>query len=127
MLANIAAIRKAFAEYASFMNARSKAGMDNALLWEVEEAAGFILDYADGAKTVSIDGDSKYLFKAMKSIRYLTEQHGVDIVQQKKKEAVSYPAFLVENTKRNEDTREEYPYAKAWKVIGRFTIFQISS
>ena len=127
VLANVAALRRTFAEYASFMDARSKAGMDNVLLWEVEEAAGFILDHAGGAKTVSIDGDSKYLFKAMKSIRYLTERYGVDIVQQKKKETVSCPAFLVENTKRNEDTREEYLDAKAWKVIGRFTIFQLSS
>ena len=126
IFANVVALRRMFAEYASFMDARSKSGMDNVLLWEVEEASGFILDHAGGAKTVSLDGDSKYLFKAMKSIRYFTERQGVDVVQRKKMEDVSNPVFLVENTKHNESTRREYPDMKAWKVVGRFTVFQLS-
>lgn len=127
LLLNGYAIRQSFSEYASFLDEHSTAGMDNVLLREVEEAADFIVLHADGNSTVSLRGDSKYLFKALKSIRYLTEKQGVDVIQAGKgKGGTNLPEFLVENTKRNKKTLEENPGVVDWKIIGRFTIFRLS-
>ncbi|MGB2791796.1 MAG: glycosyltransferase family 39 protein [Candidatus Moraniibacteriota bacterium] len=125
VLSNMYAVRQSFVEYASYLDEHSMAGMDNVLLREVEEAADFIAHNAGSSKTVSLGGDSKYLFKALKSIRYYTERQGIDIVQQGKKDSENFPVFLVDNTKQNEKTLKKYPAVIDWKIIGRFTIFRL--
>lgn len=126
VLLNGYAVQRSFSEYASFLDEHSTAGMDNVLLREVEEAADFIVLHAEGKSTVSLRGDSKYLFKALKSIRYFTEKQGIDVVQAGKGRVdADLPEFLVENTKRNKKTLEENPGVVDWRVIGRFTIFRV--
>ena len=123
ILMNLISIYRSFSEYASILRNDSTAGMDNVLLLEVERAADFIIQHAGDSKTVVLSGDSKYLFKAMKSIRFFTEKKGIDIVQ--KKGALDSPIFLVENTKRNRRTLAENPEISDWETIGRFTIFRL--
>lgn len=122
---NTYAVWRSFAEYASYLNERSTAGMDNVLLREVEDAADFIVRHADASKTVFLDGDSKYLFKALKSIRYYTERQDIDIDQRRKHESDGSPLFLIDNTKQNEKTLKKYPTVIDWETIGRFTIFRL--
>lgn len=101
----------------------SDEGMDNVLLREVELASNFILAHSEGTKVVSVTGDTKYLFKALKSMNYFTQKSGVKLVQQKQKNIHSaLPVFLVDNTKNREKILQE-KNVDTHLVFGRFTIF----
>lgn len=125
ILANVYAVQQSFSEYASYLDKHSEAGMDNVLLREVEEAADFIVSRSGDSNTVSLGGDSRYLFKALKSIRYFTEKQGIDIIQQKNGKTDTFPQFIVDNTKHVDDFLKENPDVIDWKTIGRFTLFQV--
>jgi hypothetical protein len=58
-------------------------------LGELEKMADYITVNSDNQKTVYLDGNKTYLFKAAKSLAYLTGKQGVELVQLSKKDNVS--------------------------------------
>jgi len=121
--ANLFSIRNSFADSRAFLS-DSDAGMDNAMLREVEISSAFIISRAGGAKVVSVGGDSRYLFKALKSMNYFTSRSGIRLVQKSKKTDPGIPVFLIENTKRTESILKSQSVEEHLS-FGRFTIFSI--
>jgi 4-amino-4-deoxy-L-arabinose transferase-like glycosyltransferase len=122
--ANLLSVRNSFAEFSSYLGV-SDAGMDNVLLKEVELASAFVVRHAGGAGTVALDGDAKYLFKALKSMEYFTEREGIRLVEKKKKTDPLLPVFLIENSKRTAKIVQENPGISEYESLGRFTIFRM--
>lgn len=118
---NIFSIQKSFSLSSSYLS-DSNAGMDNVMLREVEIASSFITSHAGDAKTVAVDGDAQYLFKALKSMDYFTSREGIRLIQKNKKTDPSLPVFLIENTKQTDDILESRPVDDHLS-FGRFTIF----
>jgi hypothetical protein len=101
--------------------------MDNVLLKEVEVASSYIISHAGDATKVAVSGDAQYLFKALKSMQYFTEQAGIQLVQKKKNSDPALQEFLIENTKQNQAIMEKRSDIADALTFGRFTIYSIES
>ncbi len=121
---NIFSVEKTFATYASYLT-DSDAGMDNVLLKEVELSSAFIITHTPDAKVVAVDGDAKYLFKALKSMQYFTSRSGIKLVQKKKNTDPSVPVFLIENSKSRDKILSRETNVGEYLTFGRFTIFSL--
>ena len=123
---NLWAVEKSFTQYQSYLT-YSSAGMDNVLLKEVEVASSYIISHAGDATKVAVSGDAQYLFKALKSMQYFTEQAGIQLVQKKKNSDPALQEFLIENTKQNQTIMEKRSDIADALTFGRFTIYSIES
>ena len=121
---NVASVEKTFATYESYL-ADSTAGMDNVLLKEVELSSAFIIAHTPDAKVVAVDGDAKYLFKALKSMQYFTSRSGIKLIQKKKSTDPSVPVFLIENSKNRDKILSRQTNVGEYLTFGRFTIFSL--
>lgn len=121
---NLVSIRKTFATYESYLT-DSTAGMDNVLLKEVELSSAFIIVHTPDALVVAVDGDAKYLFKALKSMQYFTSRSGIKLIQKKKNTDPSVPVFLIENSKNRDKILSKQINVDAYLTFGRFTIFSL--
>lgn len=121
---NIISVEKTFATYESYLT-DSNAGMDNVLLKEVELSSAFILSHATDTNVAAVDGDAKYLFKAMKSMQYFTGKSGIKLVQKNKKTDPQIPVFLVENSKSRDKILSKQTNVDEYLTFGRFTIFSL--
>lgn len=124
VIANMISVGKTFSTYAAYLSS-SASGMDNVLLKEVEQSSAFIVTHAGGAKTVSVEGDATYLFKALKSMQYFTGRDDIRLVQKGKKTDPNMPAFLIDNTKAKKKILENNQGISEYESFGRFTIFKL--
>ncbi|MFZ2187736.1 MAG: glycosyltransferase family 39 protein [Candidatus Moraniibacteriota bacterium] len=122
--ANLLAVQDSFATSAAYLT-NSNAGMDNVLLKEVELSSAFIIAHAGEAQMVAVEGDAKYLFKALKSMQYYTHKAGIKLVQKNKKTDPGMPVFLIENTKSINGILENRSDIVSHLSFGRFTIFSL--
>ncbi|HWQ59958.1 MAG TPA: glycosyltransferase family 39 protein [Candidatus Fimivivens sp.] len=122
VMMNAVSIGRSFVEYAGYATL-SGGGMDNVTLKEVEQASAFIVANAGDSDSAYLVGDAKYLFKAQKSIDYLTRRVGIRVLQPGKKTTEGVPVFLVDNSDKADEILAA-GHVEAYGVLGRFTIFK---
>jgi 4-amino-4-deoxy-L-arabinose transferase-like glycosyltransferase len=125
IFSNLYFVQKYFANFAGYGNVGG-GNYDIAILSQVEIFSNFIVVNSGGARSVYLDGDQKFLFKAFKPIKYLTQKSNVDVSESNKKTTISEPYFYLGSLKDKERISGDVNVKVLQsKTYGQFTIMLI--
>jgi len=125
---NLRSVQQNFSTLADYTQKTEMRNFDNVYLGELESISRYIVANADG-QNVFLGGNSNYLFKASKSLAYLTGQSGVKLSQlnKNKNSAGALVFYLVSTEAKDKTTRgldAKYEFLGA-ESVGRFSVLKL--
>ena len=127
IFSNLCFVQKSCANLASY--SREGGGDVNVtILSEAEDFSQFIVANSNNEKTVYLDGDVKFLFKAYKPIRYLVGKSNINLVLINKKLPLPQEYFYIGSSKDKEKMfKDQNIKILQYKTHGEFSVMLIQN
>ena len=127
---NLRTVQQNFSTLADYTRKTEMRNFDNVYLGELEAIARYIIENADG-QDVFLGGNGNYLFKASKSLAYLTGQAGAKLSPlDKNKNSAGAPVFYLVSTESKDKTIRgldaKYEFLGA-ESFGRFSVLKLKN